>query len=147
MPPRFYVPELSGTGQAVGLPDDEANHLTRVLRVEVGHVVSVFDGRGLEYLARVEAVDGSRVVVRPYERVESGAEPSVALRVAHALLKGRKFDAVVRDVTMVGAVSVQPLVTERDASPRRGPLAPDRGGVGKAVSASGGADDRRAADL
>lgn len=113
MPPRFYAPGLSGIGQAVLLPDDEAIHLTRVLRLDVGVSVSVFDGRGLECLARVEAADGSRVVVRPYERISTGVEPSVALRVAHALLKGRKFDDVVRDVTMVGAVSIQPLVTER----------------------------------
>ena len=37
----------------------------------------------------------------------------MALIVAQALLKGRKFDDVVRDVTMVGAVAVQPLLTAR----------------------------------
>jgi 16S rRNA (uracil1498-N3)-methyltransferase len=40
-------------------------------------------------------------------------EPEVSLTVAAALLKGRNFDAIVRDVTMVGAVAVQPLTTSR----------------------------------
>ena len=39
----------------VTLPKDEAEHLTRVLRISVGDTVAVFDGRGLEFLARVTA--------------------------------------------------------------------------------------------
>ena len=97
----------------VVLPDDEAGHLTRVLRLGTGDTVSVFDGRGVEYLARIERVSPRRVVVRPYESVVPAPEPEVALTVAPALLKGRKFDDVVRDVTMVGAVAVQPLLTAR----------------------------------
>ena len=112
MPPRFYAPDLVGGDAPVELPGDEANHLVRVLRLGDGDTVSVFDGRGAEYLARVEQVTG-RVVVRPYRSVTPPPEPVVGLRVAQALLKGRKFDDVVRDVTMVGAVAIEPLLTAR----------------------------------
>ncbi|MDP6581882.1 MAG: RsmE family RNA methyltransferase [Vicinamibacterales bacterium] len=113
MPPRFYVPGLAESDTPVALSDDEARHLTRVLRLGAGDTVSVFDGRGVEFLARVEQVTTGRVVVRPYQSVAPAPEPAVALTVAQALLKGRTFDDVVRDVTMVGAVAVQPLLTER----------------------------------
>ena len=113
MPPRFYAPDLAGPDMPVELPDEEARHLTRVLRLGAGDAVSVFDGRGVEYLARVEQVTLGRVIVRPYQTVAPSPEPAVALTVAQALLKGRKFDDVVRDVTMVGAVAVQPLLTAR----------------------------------
>lgn len=113
MPPRFFVPGLADPAGPTELPDDEARHLTRVLRLGAGATVAVFDGRGAEYLARVEQVSSGRVLVRPYQPVVPAPEPAVGLTVAPALLKGRKFDDVVRDVTMVGAVAVQPLVTER----------------------------------
>ena len=113
MPPRFYAPGLAGPDIPVELPDDEAGHLTRVLRLGPGASVVVFDGRGVEYLARVEQVTSRRVIVRPSRSVTPTPEPAVALTVAQALLKGRKFDDVVRDVTMVGAVTVQPLLTAR----------------------------------
>ncbi|RUA00042.1 MAG: 16S rRNA (uracil(1498)-N(3))-methyltransferase, partial [Candidatus Neomarinimicrobiota bacterium] len=113
MPPRFYVPDLAGPNEPVELPDEEARHLTRVLRLGAGDTVSVFDGRGVEYLARVEQAPPGRVVVRPYQSVAPPPEPVVALTVAQALLKGRTFDDVVRDVTMVGAVAIQPLLTAR----------------------------------
>ncbi len=113
MPPRFYTPDLTGPDAPVELPVQEARHLTRVLRLEAGDTVSVFDGRGAEYLAHVEQAPPGRVIVRPYQSVAPPPEPAVALTVAQALLKGRKFDDVVRDVTMVGAVAVQPLLTAR----------------------------------
>lgn len=119
MPPRFFAPALAGLDAPVALPDGEAAHLTRVLRLGAGATVAVFDGRGAEYLARVERAGRGGAVVRPYERVAPAREPAVALTVAPALLKGRKFDDVVRDATMVGAVAVQPLTTARTVPPPR----------------------------
>ena len=119
MPPRFFAPALAGLDAPVALPDGEAAHLSRVMRLAAGDTVAVFDGRGAEYLARVERVGRDRAVVRPYERVPSVREPAVALTVAPALLKGRKFDDVVRDAAMVGAAAVQPLTTARTLPPPR----------------------------
>ena len=121
MPARFFAPDLVGPDQPLALPPDEAAHLVRVLRLSGGDIVSVFDGRGVEYLARVETAEPRRVVVRPFESVKPPPEPKVALTVAQGLLKGRKFDAVVRDLTMVGAVAVQPLVTDHSEARERDP--------------------------
>ena len=68
MPPRFFAPALAGLDAPVPLPDGEAAHLSRVLRLTAGDTVAVFDGRGTEYLARVERAGRGRAVVRPYER-------------------------------------------------------------------------------
>ena len=68
MPPRFYTPDLARPDEPVELPVEEARHLTQVLRLGAGDTVSVFDGRGVEYLARVEHVPPGRVVARPYQR-------------------------------------------------------------------------------
>ena len=55
MLPRFYAPDLDPDLASVMLPPDEARHLTRVLRLGAGAEVEVFDGRGAEYRALVEA--------------------------------------------------------------------------------------------
>jgi len=113
MPPRIHVPELEELDTLLRVPESEAVRLRRVLRLAIGDVVSVFDGCGRECLARIERLSARDLVIRPYQVIESVPEPGVALTVAVALLKGRKFDDVVRDVTMVGAVAVQPLTTAR----------------------------------
>jgi len=43
--PRFYLPAIDASGRGL-LPEDEATHLSRVLRLGVGANVEVFDGRG-----------------------------------------------------------------------------------------------------
>lgn len=110
---RFYAPALDPGDESVALPRDEAEHLTRVLRIGVGDTVSVFDGRGREFLARVTSADRRDVRVQLMSRVEPAAEPAVALTLAQAVLKGDKMDDVVRDAVMLGAAAIQPIVTKR----------------------------------
>ena len=111
--PRFFAPALDPGDETVALPRDEAEHLTRVLRLGVGDIVSVFDGRGREFLARVAAAQRRDVRVNLMSRVEPAAESAVALTLAQAVLKGDKMDDVVRDAVMLGAAAIQPVVTKR----------------------------------
>jgi 16S rRNA (uracil1498-N3)-methyltransferase len=110
---RFFAPGLDPGDEAVTLPLDESEHLTRVLRLSVGDMVSVFDGRGHEYAARVVRADRREARVRVISRVEPAAEPGVPLTLAQAVLKGDKMDDIVRDAVMLGVSAVQPLVTMR----------------------------------
>jgi len=113
---RFFAPALDPGDEAVTLPRDEGEHLTRVLRMGVGDTVSVFDGRGHEFSARVVSVERRDVRVQLVSRIEPAAEPAVALTLAQAVIKGDKMDDVVRDAVMLGVAAVQPLVTARTES-------------------------------
>ena len=110
---RFYAPNASGIGQTVTLPPGEAHQLRHVLRLRRDATVRAFDGRGREFLARVQAVERGGVALRTVEAVEAAREPAVELELALAVLKGRTTAAVVRDATMLGASAIQPIVTAR----------------------------------
>lgn len=110
---RFFAPSLDPGDQTVTLPRDEAEHLTRVLRLGVGDTVSVFDGRGHEFLARVASALRRDVRVEILSRAAPAAEPPVALTLAQAALKGDKMDDVIRDAVMLGVSAIQPIVTMR----------------------------------
>lgn len=111
MPGRFYAPDAV-EGATVALPEDEAQHLTRVLRLAAGACVVVFDGRGREFEAIVEKAGRSQVLVAVREpRAAALREPRAAVTLAQAVLKGDKMDDVVRDAVMMGAAAVQPMVT------------------------------------
>ena len=100
---RFYVPDLPQQGDPAPLPPEEAQHLLRVLRLEKGETVRAFDGRGREHLASVEALSKSDAIIRIGEPAVPAAEPRVRITLAQSLLKGDKFDEVVRDSTMMSA--------------------------------------------
>jgi 16S rRNA (uracil1498-N3)-methyltransferase len=110
---RFFAPALDPGDATVALPRDEAEHLTRVLRLGVGDRVAVFDGRGHEFLARVASVVRRDVRLEILSRVEPAAESGVAVTLAQAVLKADKMDEVVRDAVMLGVAAVQPIVSKR----------------------------------
>jgi 16S rRNA (uracil1498-N3)-methyltransferase len=110
---RFFAPDLNPGDDTVVLPRGEAEHLTRVLRIGVGDTVSVFDGRGHEFMARVIGARHRTVHVQIVTRVEPAHEWNVSLTLAQAVLKGDKMDDVIRDAVMLGVSAIQPLVTKR----------------------------------
>jgi 16S rRNA (uracil1498-N3)-methyltransferase len=113
---RFFAPSFDPGDEMATLPRDEAEHLTRVLRLGVGDTVTVFDGRGHEFMARVASALRRDVRVQLLSRIEPAAESGVGLTLAQAVLKGDKMDEVIRDAVMLGVAAVQPIVTKRTES-------------------------------
>ena len=110
---RFFAPALDPGDETVVLPRDEAEHLTRVLRLGAGDTVAVFDGRGHEFVARVASAVRRDVRVQIVSRVEPARESGVGLTLGQAILKGEKMDDVIRDAVMLGVAAIQPIVTRR----------------------------------
>jgi 16S rRNA (uracil1498-N3)-methyltransferase len=110
---RFFAPSLDIGDETVVLPKDEGEHLRRVLRLGVGDTVSVFDGRGHDFLARVVIALPRETRVQLTCRVEPPPESPVPITLVQAVLKGDKMDDIVRDAVMLGAFAIQPLVTRR----------------------------------
>lgn len=104
---------------SVTLPDDEAHHLTRVLRLRPGAPVAIFDGAGHEWLGTVEAAGRSGASVRLDTAVTPLAEPAVAITLGVALQKGDRMDTIVGETTALGVAAVAPLSTAHVALPAR----------------------------
>ena len=111
MLPRFYAPDLDADVGHVTLPRDEARHLTRVLRLRAGDEVAVFDGRGTEFRAVVETAVRESASLRLLDRLPPAPQPVVRIMVVQSVLKGGSMDDTVRDSTMMGADSIQPVLT------------------------------------
>lgn len=101
----------------VSLTQDEAHHVTRVLRLSIGSELAVFDGQGHEWLARIVAIDRARVQVALVEPRAPAPEPDIAVTLAVALLKGDQMSSVVRDATALGVEVIAPFVAEHVVVP------------------------------
>lgn len=93
------------------LRGDEARHLTRVLRVEVGQRFEVSDNRSA-YLAEIAEARGERVVFRILEPVES-AELPVRITLCAALIKFDRFEWMVEKATELGVERILPVEASR----------------------------------
>lgn len=111
MLPRFYTPALTPEIDRLDLQDDEAHHLSKVLRLKQGDPVLVFDGAGLQRQAQVGELHRARVTLQLGAVAPAAPELAVRVVLAQALLKGDSMDQVVRDATTVGVHEIVPLVT------------------------------------
>ena len=126
MLPRFLADAIDTSLGTARLGEDEARHLSQVLRLRAGDEIAVFDGAGREFQARVEQIARDGADLRLLAEVDAAAEPAVRLTLAQAALKGDKMDDVVRDATMMGISAIEPLVTANTAAHMKAGRAPER---------------------
>jgi 16S rRNA (uracil1498-N3)-methyltransferase len=112
VPPRLFVSEPLRTDMTLALPEAAARH-AQVLRLQPGGEVTLFDGRGGEWAARIEAMGKREVtaVALRHDAVERELPCRVTL--ALAMPAGERMDFVVEKATELGAARIVPLTAER----------------------------------
>lgn len=109
--PRIYLPEAE-PDREVPLPPETAHRLTRVLRLEPGHPVVAFTGRGGEYTAELAGSPRHpTVVLDGFQEVERESPLETILWTG--LSKGEKLDWIVQKATELGVAEIRPVRTER----------------------------------
>jgi 16S rRNA (uracil1498-N3)-methyltransferase len=110
---RVHVPEPLTRGSRHTIEGDAANHIARVLRLKAGDPLTVFDGRGGEHAARIEAFRTGAVVIEVGESAATERESPLSLTLAQGVARGERMDWVVQKATELGVTRIVPLLTER----------------------------------
>src|SRR5471030_655714 len=106
---RFFVDAVrSGVAELRG---DEARHLTRVLRVEVGQRFEISDNQSA-FLAEISEARGERVVFRVIEALDAPAPP-VRIALCAALIKFDRFEWMIEKATELGVERIIPVEAAR----------------------------------
>jgi len=111
--PRVHVAQPLQAGREVLLPEQAGEHISRVLRLERGHPLILFNGDGNEYdatlasLAR-RAVSAEVTAVRAVDR-----ESPLPLTLAQGIARGEKMDWILQKATELGVARIVPIVTDR----------------------------------
>jgi 16S rRNA (uracil1498-N3)-methyltransferase len=122
MADRYFV-ELPISGERATLVAAEAHHLAHVMRAKPGTLVTLFDGGGCEFAARVERVGRSEIELSVLDRKKVDRELAVELTLAAALPKGDRQRWLIEKAVELGVTRFVPLGTERGvAQPSGGAL-------------------------
>lgn len=111
---RVYSPRpIGAAGSELELDAAAAQHVTRVLRLRAGAMLTLFDGRGGEWTVQIARLVSGRCSVRidahrPIER-----ESPLHLTLLQALARGEKMDWVLQKATELGVARILPVATER----------------------------------
>lgn len=113
MPPRIHLPSQPlQAGLTLTLPPGPSRHL-QVLRLQPGHPLTLFDGEGGEWSARVVVMGRSAVDVCLEAHDPVDREAGCAVTLAVGMPANDRMDALIEKATELGVAAVQPLVCER----------------------------------
>jgi len=107
------VEELAAVGEPVVVGGAEAKHLLRALRKSAGDQVILFDGRGGEFLAVIQACRSREVVLQLEQQLEPRTEMPGHLVIAAALPQGDRQRFLIEKLVELGTHQFVPLVTHR----------------------------------
>jgi 16S rRNA (uracil1498-N3)-methyltransferase len=110
--PRLYISEPLRADTTLALPEAAARH-AQVLRLQPGSEVTLFDGRGGEWAARVEAMGKRDVTATALVHHAIERELACHVTLALAMPAGERMDFVVEKATELGAACIVPLTAER----------------------------------
>jgi 16S rRNA (uracil1498-N3)-methyltransferase len=110
--PRIFVPPEKLQGARATLDVAAHRHLIKVLRLAPGAALQVFDGKGTEIEARIEAVGKASVDIALGEQRHIPA-PACAITLLVSPPRGERMDLIVQKTTELGVGRIVPVVGER----------------------------------
>ncbi|HIP53346.1 MAG TPA: 16S rRNA (uracil(1498)-N(3))-methyltransferase [Chromatiales bacterium] len=110
---RVFTPQSLTTGIRLTLEPEASRHLLQVLRLRTGAEITVFNGDGRDYAARLASVERKAAVLEIGE--PSGLEPAPALQIHLGLgiSRGERMDFAIQKAVELGVSAITPLFTER----------------------------------
>ena len=111
-----FTPPGTLKNDLVVLSPEESHHLARVLRVEAGQELTLFDGQGTRAEGLVDAVTKKEVTVRITAR-ETVPPPAVEITLIQAVCKPDRFELILQKATELGVRRIQPVVTQNASLP------------------------------
>ncbi len=108
--PRFFCAHPLHTGQSIDLPADTTRHV-QVLRLQPGDTLTLFDGRGGEYQAHIEAMGRHSVQAHIDTHVAIERESPVHSQLVIGMPANDRMDWLVEKATELGASHITPVMT------------------------------------
>ncbi len=104
--PRVHIPEPLIEGQSGSLPESAHAHAVRVLRLEPGAELLLFDGRGGEYRAVLTEVGRRQSAFRVTAHLRRERESPLRVTLLQGVSRGDRMDYALQKATELGVASV-----------------------------------------
>jgi 16S rRNA (uracil1498-N3)-methyltransferase len=111
--PRIFTRQDLHINSIIELEEAPSHHLNKVLRMQVGRELILFNGVGGEYLSTIESITKKNVYVKIAEFNAENRESPLQLELAIGISRGDRMEWVLQKATELGVATITPLVTER----------------------------------
>ena len=110
---NFYIEKTDITENIATISGEEAQHISRVLRMKKGDEVTLCDGEGMFYEAVLSDFSDKMVTAEITSSRKAETEPNVQVTVFQGVPKNPKLETIIQKLTEIGAVRLVPVDTKR----------------------------------
>lgn len=110
--PRLYHPHNLQIESLIQLEPEAAQHITRVLRMNIGEEVILFDNRGGEYLGVIQNIKNKTEIYITHF-FDCNRESPLKLHLGQSLARADRMDFIIQKATELGVDCITPLITAR----------------------------------
>ena len=111
--PRIYHPTPLAAQTVCRLTDDAANHISRVLRMDEGDELTLFDGTNHIYPAKIIELNKKHVLVRLSEGKLVDNESNLFIHLGQVISRGERMEFTIQKSVELGVNVITPLWSER----------------------------------
>lgn len=111
--PRIYHPESLENQTQCRLSDDAANHVGRVLRMNEGEQIELFDGSNHIYPARITEAGKKIVKAEILGREFVDKESNLKIHLGQVISRGDRMEFTIQKSVELGVKTITPLWSER----------------------------------
>lgn len=108
---RFFVAPIEEDTAVISGQD--AHHIARVLRMQVGDALTLCDAHGTDYACEITALSDGEVSLRVCDRVPSATEPTTAVTLYQGLPKSEKMEWIIQKCVEIGITRIVPVAMSR----------------------------------
>ncbi|CAM3827557.1 Ribosomal RNA small subunit methyltransferase E [Vibrio aerogenes CECT 7868] len=111
--PRIYHPGLLQPSLQIALSEDASGHIGRVLRMQEGQEILLFDGSGFEFPATLTEVSKKSVTATILSAEKNDCESPLDLHLGQVISRGDKMEFTIQKSVELGVNTITPLLSER----------------------------------
>ena len=109
---RFYVAPENWDPRELVLSGSEAHHAGKVLRMQAGDKLVLFNGKGRELTAEIATIADHEIRLRKLHEAETAPLRS-RIVLGQAIPKGKNMDLIVQKAVEIGAAEIAPIISDR----------------------------------
>lgn len=106
---RFFVLSEQAEGGRVTITGSDVKHIGRVLRLDIGDIITCVDETGRELMAVIKDINNHAVICDITGETMSRAEPPVKVTLCQGLPKGEKMEFVIQKCCELGVHRIIPV--------------------------------------
>lgn len=109
---RIFQPVELANRQTLSFDADASNHLAKVLRLQLGDEVIVFNGDGYDYPARLTRIHKKAVEADILDAIAAPNESPLALTLIQGISRSDRMDLTLQKAVELGCTRIIPAITE-----------------------------------